>query len=260
MCERSFSIASAWLALLLVAASARADVITIRADEWLPYNGSSQMKPPGYMIDMAIAIAKANGHTVDYRNLPWENALEAARAGQIDCVVGAYKSDAEDFMFPEASWGKSGNVFWVLAESKWRFADIASLDGVRVGVAEGYSYGEELDAWIEEHKADSGKVMVVPVIGRAIVRLLARLIGKHVDTIVEDSNVMAYALEQARMEEGRIVSAGELGEAEDVYIACTPANPRGRQYADMFDRGTAQLRRSGQLAQILDQYNLEDWE
>lgn len=255
---------SCWaVALLLVSLApsvALADDIRIRADPWLPYSGGGDMKPAGYMVDMAKAIAEANGHTIEYRTLPWTNALDQVRAGNADCVVGAYKSDAEGFAFPDVGWGPSGNVFWGLAEQSWRYDGVASLDAIKIGVLEDYSYGEELDAYIEQHAADADRLEIVPAVGRGIVRLLARLIGKRVDAIVEDRSVLAYALEQAKMDSNRVIDLGEAGEVESVFIACTPADPRGQQYADMFGKGTAQLRSSGKLAEILARYNLKDWE
>lgn len=248
------------LGMLLASTPLLADEIRIRADPWLPYSGGSEMNPAGYMVDMAKAIAEANGHTIQYRTMPWANALDVVRSGGADCVVGAYKFDAEGFEFPDVGWGLSGNVFWGLAEQKWRFDGVASLDSVKIGILEEYSYGDELDAYIEQHKADANRLEVVPAVGRGIVRLLARLIGRRVDTIIEDRNVLAYALEQAKMEPGRVISLGETGEPEEVYIACTPADPRGRAYADLFGKGTAQLRASGKLAEILKNYNLQDWE
>lgn len=246
--------------LLCVGGGVWADEIQIRADPWLPYSGGSEMNPAGYMVEMAEAIAKANGHTIQYRTLPWANALEVVRAGNADCVVGAYLSDAEGFEFPKAGWGPSGNVFWGLSETKWRYTGLDSLDDVRIGVIEEYSYGDDLDEYIKAHADDSARLEVVPAIGRGIVRLIARLIGKRVDTFIEDRSVLAYAMEQAKMDPDRIIPLGEAGETESVYIACTPADPRGRVYADMFDKGTAQLRASGKLAEILSHYNLKDWE
>lgn len=243
-----------------MASTAGAEAIRVRADPWLPYSGGQEMDPPGYMVEMAETIAKANGHELEYRTLPWKNALQVVREGNADCVVGAYRSDAEDFAFPDVGWGPSGNVFWGLAEQKWRYRDMTSLDSIKIGVLEDYSYGEELDAYIEQHKADAQRVEVVPAVGRGIVRLLARLIGRRVGTIIEDRNVLAYALEQSKMEPGRVISLGEAGEAESVYIACTPAHPRGKEYAQMFAKGTLQLRASGKLAEILAKYNLNDWE
>lgn len=256
--------ASCWtlavLCCVALGAPALADDIKIRADPWLPYSGSSEMNPAGYMVEMAKAIAEANDHTIEYRTLPWTNALDTVRAGKADCVVGAYKSDAEDFAFPDVGWGLSGNVFWGLAEQKWRYTGLPSLDGVKIGVLEDYSYGDELDAYIKEHAADAARLEIVPAVGRGIVRLLARLIGRRVVAIIEDRNVLAYALEQSKMDSGRVISLGDAAEVENVYIACTPADPRGREYADMFGKGTAQLRASGKLAEILARYNLKDWE
>ena len=252
--------AFALLSCVTLASPALADDIKIRADPWLPYSGGGEMNPAGYMVEMAKAIAEANGHTIQYRTLPWTNALDVVREGKADCVVGAYKSDAEGFAFPAVGWGPSGNVFWGLAEQKWRFDGLASLDTVKIGILEDYSYGDELDGYIKQHAGDTARLEVVPAVGRGVVRLLARVIGKRVDAIIEDRNVLAYALEQAKMDPGRVIALGETGDPEDVYIACTPADPRGQKYADMFGNGTAQLRASGKLAEILGRYNLKDWE
>lgn len=255
-----------WTAVLWVAASlfavqapATGAEIKIRADEWLPYNGGTSLNPPGYMIEMAQSIAKRHGHEIDYRHMPWEAALAAVRDGQFDCVVGAYKSDAEGFAFPARGWGKANNTFFALNDQTWRYTGIESLDNVTVGVAEGYSYGEDIDAYIEKYKADAKRVVVVPVIGRAIVKMIARLIGKRIDVFLEDTNVAAYGLTQGQIEPGRIVPVGAAGEAEDVYIACTPAAPRGREFADMFDKGLDELTKSGELATILKKYGVQDW-
>ncbi len=245
--------------VLLAGSAAVADEIRIRADEWLPYNGGSNMKPPGYMIEMAKLIAERNGHTIQYRHMPWEDALDGTRQGSFDCVVGAYKSDAEGFAFPARGWGYGDNAFFGFSDNPWRYSGIASLEGVRVGVLEGYSYGDELDAYIEQHKDDASRIVVVPVVGRAIVKLIANLVSRRIDVFLEDSNVAAYGIAQSKMEEGRIVALGEASEAEEVHIACTPADPRGRRYADMFDAGLTQLRASGELAQILAKYGLQDW-
>jgi len=250
-----------WLCgwLLAMALPAVADVITIRADEWLPYNGGSKMKPPGYMIEMADAIAKKNGHTLDYRNMPWENAVVAVREGLTDCAVGAYKADAPDLMFPSKGWGKSANAFYGYKDSAWRFDGMESLAKVRVGIAEGYSYGDDLDAYFEANKADPTKVIVVPVIGRAIVRLIARVVSRKVDVFLEDTNVATYGLKSAGIDD-RIVSLGLAGQLDDVFIACTPKTPRGRELADMFDKGAEEMRKSGELAKILANYSLPDWD
>lgn len=250
-----------WLCGILLTAAAlpcTAGVITIRSDEWLPYNGGSNMKPAGYMIEMAEAIAQKNGHEIEYRVLLWDDSLAAVRKGLTDCVVGAYKSDAEDLVYPSKAWGRSAQTFFGYEDLKWQYQGLESLAKVRVGVAEGYSYGD-LDPYLDANKGDKTKVVVVPKLGRLIVRLIAQVVSKRIDVFLEDANVAKSGLKQAEMSD-RIVSKGAVGELNDVYIACTPVGSRGRELADMFDKGTIELRASGQLAKILATYNLTDWE
>lgn len=243
----------------LASTPVQADEIEIRADEWLPYNGGTNLKPPGYMIEMAIAIAARNGHTIDYRHMPWDAAKSAVRDGQFDCVVGAYASEAEGMALPKRGWGKANNAFFALNDSQWRYTGMDSLKSVRIGVVDGYDYDDgEFDAYIEANRNDPSKVVVVPVVGRAIVKLIARLFGKQIDVFLEDTNVAASGFAQAKVEPGRIVQVGALGEPEDVYIACTN-NAKGQQYVQMFDQGLDQLASSGELARILAHYGVADW-
>lgn len=246
------------IVLMCSVAPVCADTITIRADEWLPYNGPVSRKPPGYMIEMADAIAAKNGHTIEYKTMPWDDAVESSRKGDIDCVVGALKTDAEGFMFPEESWGSSLNGLFSLVDLNYEYTGIESFAKVRIAVIAGYSYNDEIDAYVEANKADPSKVVVVNSTGRALMNAVSRLVSNKADVIIEDVNVAASTFKKMTMDD-RMKSVGVIGEPEPLYIACTPANPRGKQFADMFSAGTVELRSSGQLAEILEKYGLEDW-
>lgn len=58
---------------------------------------------------------------------------------------------------------------------------------------------------------------------------------------------------------GQITPAGQLGEEETMYIACTPAKETSQHYIKWFDEGTRKLRESGRLAAIMAKYGLSDW-
>lgn len=245
--------------LSMICAASAADTITIRADEWLPYNGPATKRPPGYMIEMADQIAAENGHRIEYATIPWDDAVAEARKGAIDCVVGALKSDAEGFAFPAEPWGSNVNGFFGLQEVVWTYTGIESLSQVRLAVISGYSYSEDLDAYIEANKDDPNKVVVVQSTGRALVNAVSRLVAGKADVVIEDVNVAASTFKRMNMAD-RMKEVGTLGEPEDLYIACTPANPpKGQQLADMFNQGTQKLRESGQLAEILEKYGIDDW-
>jgi polar amino acid transport system substrate-binding protein len=246
-------------AVLCAASGAlHADTISIRADEWLPYNGPTTKKPPGYMIELAEKIAAANGHTIAYATMPWEDAVAAVRRGAHDCVVGALKSDAEDFSFPAESWGQSQSAFYTLDDTRWRYSGVDSLANLRLAVIEGYSYSDEIDAYVEANKGDPAKIVMVSSAGRAQMNAMSRLVSKKADVFIEDINVAKQTISRLNLG-GRVVMADIATESDTLYIACTPADPRGKKYADMFSTGIAKLRASGELATVLDKYNLSDW-
>ena len=254
----SFRTCALFIGLCGLSSSVVADAISIRADEWLPYNGPTVKKPPGYMIELAEKIAVANGHTIAYATMPRDDAVAAVRRGAHDCVVGALKDDAKGFEFPTEAWGMSQSAFYTLDDSKWRYAGIDSLASQRLAVIEGYSYSDAIDAYIEEFKADPARIVMISSAGRAQMNAVSRLIAKKADVLVEDINVAKLTIGKLNLSD-RVVMADVATDSEALYIACTPADPRGRKYADMFSKGIAKLRASGELATILDKYNLSDW-
>lgn len=47
----------------------QADVVTLRADQWCPYNCVPGSDRPGYMIEIAREVFGRAGHQIDYQAL-----------------------------------------------------------------------------------------------------------------------------------------------------------------------------------------------
>lgn len=231
-----------------------ADTITIRADAWYPMNGEPGAEKPGYMIELARAVFNPAGHTVDYALMPWERAVKSVRSGEFDCVVGAYKEDAPDFVFPEEHWGLDETHLWVTPDSDWKYDGVESLQGKTVGLIGGYAYGEEFDAFFEENPKQAQYLKA----NNALEQNIKKVMGGRIDTTAESPSVMRAKLKDMGLE-GKLVSAGRLGEPTPMYIACSPANKSSQTYVDLVDKGTRELRAEGKLESILDRYGLEDW-
>ena len=103
---------------------------------------------------------------------------------------------------------------------------------------EGYSYSDEVDAYIEKFKSDPARIVVISSAGRAQMNAVSRLISKKADVLVEDINVAKQTIGKLNLG-GRVVMADVATEPEPLYIACTPADPRGKTYADLFSAGIA---------------------
>ena len=238
----------------LLTAAVQADTITIRADSWYPMNGDPGSDKPGYMIELARAVFEPAGHQVDYQVMPWERAVKSVRSGDFDCVVGAYKEDAPDFVFPEESWGHDETHLWVTPDSSWRYTGVESLDGITVGLIGGYAYAGDFDAYFESHPGQAQFINA----NNALEKNIKKVVGGRIDTTAESPSVMRAKLKDLGMQ-GKLTSAGALAEAVPMYIACSPANNRSKSYVDLVDSGTRELRESGQLKNILERYGLEDW-
>ena len=251
-----------WIGMLAGVAmigSAAADTITIRADEWLPYNGPSTRKPAGYMIEFADRIAAANGHTIDYRHLPWDDALVAVQKGEFDCVVGANAEEAEGMALPALSWGNSQNAAWTVEGRKFNIDTVEAIKAHKLVYIPGYSYGEEIDPWIEQNEGNAEVIIPVTSGGRAAMTAVSKLVSKLGDVFIEDRNVIGHTLKQldmvGRLKEQVLVDE----EPTPIFIACTMANPRGAQFVKMFEEGTRQMRESGELEKIISNYGVVDW-
>ena len=232
-----------------------ADTISIRADSWFPINGEPESDKAGYMIDLAVKIFGDAGHTVDYRLAPWERAVADVRKGKYDCVVGAYKEDAPDFVYPEESWGLDESAFFVKQGEAWKYTGLASIAGVKLGLASGYAYGEDFDAYVKAN--NKGNYQFVKG-DNALEKNIKKLLGGRITATVESPLVM-YASLKGMGIQGQIVEAGMLGEPSDMYIACSPAKKGSKDLVSLVDEGTRRLRSSGELKTILDQYGLSDW-
>lgn len=232
----------------------QADSISIRADEWFPMNGAPGAAQPGYMIELAEKIFASNDHSIDYKVMPWERALDKVRTGDFNCVVGAYKEDAPGFIFPQEQWGMDDTAFYVSADSKLKLADLNALLKYKVGVVQGYAYGGELDVLITNSPA------VFKSIGGkdALDKNIKKLLNNRLDVVLESVAVMEAKLKQMGASD-KVTVGGALDQPTEMYIACSPNHPKSKDYIQMIDEGTKKLRASGELAKILDKYGLKDW-
>ncbi len=248
------------IALLAVAAmlspAARADVITIRADEWCPYNCAADADRPGYGIEIAREILAKAGHSIDYRTMAWPRAIEECRRGNVVAIIGATKEDAPDFVFPASPIGESDNTYVVKKGAAWSYAGTASLGTVKLGIIQGYAYSGKLDDYLKQHGRDRARVDAVGG-DNALEQNLRKLLAGRIDVLVDTRAVLSYKIGDMKLAD-QVAMVGSDDPAS-IYIAFSPANPKARDYAALVDAGIAELRASGRLKAILDRYGMTDW-
>jgi len=244
------------LIFCLSSIAASSATLSVRSDSWPPYNDEPKSPKPGYMIQVLWEIFKSHGYVIDYDIMSWTDSLDAVREGRFNAIVGAAKDDAPDFIFPQESFGLSDTAFFVKKGSAWRYDGPASYSKVKLGVIESYSYNEEVDAYLE---SSSGESVFVATGDNPLLQLIQMLRSGKIDVVVEDSNVMFNALIDNNIALGEIVPAGRCEEISDLYVAFSPADPKSKELAEMFDAGIKELRQKGKLQATLKLYGLKDW-
>lgn len=239
-----------------VSPSAQADVITLRADEWCPYNCAVDAEKPGYGIEIAKEILAKAGHTLEYKTMAWARALEECRKGTVVAVIGASKEEVPDFVFPDESIGIADNTFAVKAGNAWRYAGPGTLEKIKLGTIQSYGYGGEVGAYIEANLKDKAKIDVNGG-DNALELNLKKLAAGRVDAVVDARPVLAYKVQQTGLSDK--VELINSADPMQNYIAFSPNNSKSAEYAQLISKGIADMRASGRLKKILDQYNVSDW-
>lgn len=245
-------------AMLLFSCATQALTITLRADEWSPFNGDPTSDRPGYLIELATQIFARAGHKIDYQLLPWERAIADVRASKFDCIVGAYKEDAPDFIFPALPLGRDQQGFFRADGLAWQF-DQSTLPQQRLAVIGGYSYddGGAVDTYIKSNTRSSS--IHVATGDSPLARNIRMLVAGRVDVTVSSIPVMQAKLDELGLT-GKVQQVDTLGDPYDVYIACAPGKILSKTYTELLSRGVQEMRANGELQAILRKYGLSDWQ
>ena len=233
-----------------------ADVITLVADEWCPYNCTPDTDHPGFMIEIAQYAFEQAGHTIVYATMPWARAIQKTRSGKYDGIVGAGREETPDFIFPGHELGLAAHAFFVKRGASWKYAGLESLEQISLGVTRGYSYGNLYEIYIQPNEANVERIQIVSG-ETALMQNIRKLMLERVDAIIEDRTVFEYYLHQTKTP-NRFSEAG-VAYLEKVYIAFSPKNPDADKYARILTNAMMALRVSGKLTAILEKYGLHDW-
>ena len=245
------------LSLLSVAVCVAEEVVKIRSDMWMPFNGDPKSNYPGYVIELAQVIFGKAGIKVDYEVMPWTKSLQEVRKGTYDAVVGAKLKETPDFVVASEPVGVVQDSLYALRECGWVFAPDNLRKEVRLGVVSDYLYS---DMEINEYLKQSARaVRKVESCGEEpALDNVSKLVKGEVDVVVETPPVFAWYVKKLGLKDSDFQSV-VVGRAERCYIAFSPARESSKRYAKIFSDGLKAMRASGELKAILDKYNVKSW-
>jgi polar amino acid transport system substrate-binding protein len=228
---------AALVSVLLITGPGIAADITIVADEWAPYCGRHDAAQPGYGVELVKQIFEAAGYSLVYRIKPWTRAIADTRAGKHNAIIGAFKEEAPDFVFPEEEFGVAVYAVYARAGNDWKYDGLASLRGLSIGVIKDYSYGEAFNSYFKKNTA-----RVQYVHGQnPLYQNLRKLLSGRIDVLIAVEDVISYKAKEMGVS-AEIVNAGRTGVRGKLYVAFSPAVPESVNYAGIVTEGIRRLR------------------
>ena len=171
---------TAWiLAVLLVSSSVCAEELPIVGDfnakpkNWLDEAGQAK----GIHIDLLEEIGLRTGITFTYSLSPWKRAFVESEQGKAAIIGFSKTSEREQNWFYSDPLYFDELVFVTTKEKNFDFTGLRSIDGRRVGVKLGATYGDDFEKAKEE-----GHVKIVETTDR--VGQLRMLVDGRVDLVL----------------------------------------------------------------------------
>jgi polar amino acid transport system substrate-binding protein len=171
---------------LLPAVQARAETktITVVHTEWYPYTYQEKGQARGFEIEIFEQVMAQMNVKAQFVSLPWKRCLQTIREGKAQALISLLKTPEREryIQYPEEPISVSKTQFFTRADRQIDYGGVLkNLQGLRIGVIAGFSYGPEFD---EAHFLDKEA-------SRDAEMLVKKVISGRIDLAAENAAVVA---------------------------------------------------------------------
>ncbi len=237
------------ITLLLIATAQAGERLRIATGELPPY-ATEARADKGIALSIVRRAFELAGYQVEYVFMPWNRTLEESRGGRWDgTAYWGYKAEREkDFWLSDNVLTEQW-VFLYRQPLKFDWREMADLKPWRVAAIRNYTYTPEFHALVERGVLN---VDWTPDDLAALKKLLAR----RVDVVPIERNVACDLLShhfKASQTAGLRVHPQLMTPNFTTHLMLPRSLAQSAERMAAFNRGLAQLRRSGEYGRLLNQ-------
>jgi ABC-type amino acid transport substrate-binding protein len=237
------------LALTPILSCEALDVVTLTGDPWPPYvvGELGSNADSGIAVDLVEQIfAQIPDTEVEFPLVPWNRALREVEVGIKDGIALLLKTpERERYLDYTAPLFTAYSLVWYKTEDfpeGFRWSTLEDFDRYTIGVVQGYSYGDAIDAAIE---SEAFSVTQVPT-----VELLFVMLARGRVDIALANDAVGYALANEHETLARIVPAARATD-QDVFHLAFSKRTAARELIPTIDRIIADLREDGFIERLI---------
>lgn len=222
-------------------------------DIWEPYQFIDiGHQVNGLDVEIAEAAAGQLGCDIEFVQATWVELLQDLQSGEVDFVMGASMTpEREAFAYFSQAYRDEQFVLFTRYEDQRQFRDLSLLevleDGMRVGIVEGYYYGDDFQAYYQQ--IDNDDQFVDAMMSEFN---LARLLDHDIDGFLED-HVVGHSLLRRKGLDDYIVHAAVELPANSVYIMFSRESTDSG-LVESFNQVLDELKNNGEYDAILQRY------
>ena len=124
--------------------------VTLAADDWCPFTcDPATPQGKGVLYDVLDEALKGQSYAINYQFINWARATALMKKNKIDGLIGVYETDFPELLLTKHPAMVSQDCFYALSSNQslkdWTFKKLDSINQLKVGIINGYGYGELID-------------------------------------------------------------------------------------------------------------------
>ena len=229
------------LVILLLPALSIATELKLVADKWPPFTSKKQGQRIAVdLVEQALKRAEIKSQV---NIVEWKTVLKGVKSGEYDAIVGAWKNfEREKFLLFSRPYLQNRVLLVGRTDNKLSAIEISQLENKRIGIVDGYAYGESI--------LDNSKIIKVK--GATVAENIRQLLDNKVDFILMDS-IVAQNLKQVLPEEikNKLVVYPNVVVAQNLHFAVRRDYPGAAALLDKFNNAIRDMIADGSYNRIL---------
>lgn len=230
--------------------------LVLAGDYWCPYNCKPDSDSQGFLVDVVKRSLYIYGIDIEYKIMPWHEALRKVEKGEIDGIIGISNVKGTSMIVTDTPIEYSSTASFTRCDTNWTYDGIASLRGKKLGIIMDYSLDEDISNYVGTNYPSNPSMFVIEDGENAVVDSITDLINGKIDVYVEDTRVVTRYLNEHALNASVRYAGSISGEKLPLFIAFNDKIPNIKDYIKYLNEGIASLKATGEYKHLQEKYKL----